>query len=161
MNIKELEDLIDEPEINGISDPSELLSNNDMNIITSILSITSKYKSGGLEQPSAEIMNDLSTLSANLVDLSTIFSTLSAYSDSLDNEISIAKSKIRNELKKIKDKPANRVKVTLDDIKDIINIKTENMWIQYQKHKQSAEYCKSLYYTTKEFLNILSNIMDK
>lgn len=156
MKFKDLLDEIEDPPIYILEDPAENISSSDLSVINSILEIIDTYKDSEAISKDYILMNrDLVSLSAKLVDLSRIFSSLSVYGESLEQELSIQRSKIRLELKSQRSKTAYK-SLTLEDIKDLVNVKTETAWKTYQSTKQVAEYCKSLYYTVKEFCNLLS-----
>ena len=109
--------------------PKDYLSDSDYRLVTDIFTTVNKYKVSNWisEISTTEMQNDVLYLQSLQLDLTMRFSALMAYSESIEEQLKIARAKVRIQSKNLKqqfEEQGDSVSVTLDDLKDISYTKT-------------------------------------
>jgi hypothetical protein len=146
--------------------PKDYLKDEDYKLITQIYSVINKYKSSSwLDTISfVEMQSDVIYLQSLQATLSFTLSHLISYSDSIEEQIKIARSKVRVQTKNIKQEfedNGESVSVTIDDMKDLSYTKTEDIWKKLQDSKIAADLIKFIYYAVKDHVAMLDRAITR
>jgi len=146
--------------------PKEYLSDTDYLLIKDIFDVINKYKvpSWPDNVPITEIQADIIYLQALQATLSFSFSHLISYSESLEEQVKIARSKVRINSKSVKhefEENGEIVSVTLDDVKDLSYTKTEDIWAKLQDAKIAADFIKFIYYAVRDHVAMLDKAITR
>ena len=168
-NIKTIEDFSDELTCEDELDllpPRALLKKEDYENIERSFTIISKYKDPswitGLSV--SDIQGDLIALQASQVELASKFSILISHSEGAEERLRVSRSKIRVNAKSLKkrfESEGHQVKITLEDVKDLSYVKTEDLWSDTQKVKQSADFAKFVYYAIRDHVLMLDKAVQR
>jgi len=141
--------------------PTEILTVEDYTLVKNMFDITNKYKNNTWidDMSLIEMSADLLHLQALQISNIERFGVLSGYADSIEDQLKIARSKIRINAKALKQKyedNGDSVSVTLDDLKDLSYTKTEEIWYKLSQAKIAADFVKSVYYAIRDHVTMLN-----
>lgn len=145
----------------GLTDSAEVLSDDVLNKISDAFTTVNGYLNPDsmITKPANEIQNDIIYLQALQVFISNHTSMLSAYADSLDDELKVARAKARAQAKDINRE--GKTRLTAEDYKDISYIATEDLRQKLEAYRQSSEFCKFIYYTLKDHIMYLEKAVHR
>lgn len=169
MNKKTIKDFESTIQISAPLDlvsPDTILTNEDYQLVTSLFTIINKYKATNWSETISitEMHSDLLTLQASLANIALKFGTLTSYADGVEEQLKIARSKVRvnaRTLKQTYEEAGDAVAITLDDIKDISYLKTESIWKQFEQSRIAANYIKFVYFAIKDYVQILDHTIQR
>jgi hypothetical protein len=146
--------------------PKDYLSDSDYRLVTDIFTTVNKYKVSNWisEISTTEMQNDVLYLQSLQLDLTMRFSALMAYSESIEEQLKIARAKVRIQSKNLKqqfEEQGDSVSVTLDDLKDISYTKTEAIWLKLEEARIASEFTKFVYYAARDHIAMLDRAIQR
>lgn len=149
-----------------IRTPEQVLNDEDYKIVKEIFDTTAKYKSNNwhADVPFSEIQNDCIKLQSLLVTCAFRMGTLLGYAEGIDDQLKISRSKIRIKARDLKTDYQNNgdaVNVTIDDIKDLSYVNTEQIWVKLQQAKIAADFVKFVYFAAKDQVTMLDHALHR
>jgi hypothetical protein len=149
-----------------IPTPKELLSDEDYNLVTEAFNVVSKYRDPNWISTLSlsEMQSDLMYLQATQVTIMYRMGVLASYASTTEEQVKIARSKVRVNGKSIKqdiEQKGDVTTVTLDDIKELSYTKTENIWAQAEEKRVAAEFVKFIYFAIKDHIFMLNNTIQR
>lgn len=149
-----------------IKTPDAILIKEDYELVTKLFTISSKYidPSSYGDIPVTEIQSDCIALQAGLVECGRRFGILIAYADSIEEQLKIARAKIRIQSKNLKSQfqsEGHSINVTLDDLKDLSYTKTEAIWKSLEDARVAAEFVKFVYFAIRDQVAILDKALHR
>lgn len=164
--IVDIEPQVDSTNPIAVHLPENILSNEDYLFIKQVYDITQKYRNPDwvIDMSITEMTSDLLVLQSSLVHIMYRFSTLSSYANNIEDQLKIARSKIRIQAKSVKqdmESNGDSVSITADDIKDLSYAKTEDLNIKLEEHRQASDFIKSMYFSIKDHVQMLNNTIHR
>jgi hypothetical protein len=164
--IKDFEALLQTTNPLDLMLPEEVLTSEDLLAIKEISTIVMKYKvSGWISELSLnEMQSDLMQLQAHLVNIQYKFGTLTSYTDSLKDNLKIARSKIRVNAKTLKQQfedAGDSVSITAEDVEALSYTKTEDIWRNAEKYRIASDFVKFIYFATKDHVQMLDHTIHR
>lgn len=149
-----------------ICTPDSLISEEDYLLIKDMFDVVCKYKSGNWisEMSISEMHSDLMRLQAMQVTLMFKMGTLTAYASSNEEQLKIARSKVRINARTLKqeyEEAGDAVSVTLDDLKELSYVKTENIWKKLENSRIASEFIKYVYFSIKDHIFMLNSTIQR
>lgn len=142
--------------------PGELLTDQDAIIIKDMFDIISKYNSNTWisDLSITEMRSDLLQLQSMLVKIMYKFGSLTSYVEGIEEQLKIARSKVRINARTMKqnyEDNGESVSITLDDLKDLSYVKTEEIWSKFEKARIGADFIKYVYFAAKDHVQMLNH----
>jgi len=138
---------------------SSLIEEEDLKLVKQIIEITSKYSNPDWSTKEfLEIQTDLVTLQSMLVTLASRFGDLMSAKDQDATTLSTARSKIRLDAKRVKkeiEAGGDVIKSTLDDIKDLSYVLTEDAAQAVEDAGTIGNHLKFIYFAVKDQVQLL------
>jgi hypothetical protein len=157
-------DILEEINIDGplgLSDPAAILTNEELSNIAEVFRLVEIHQSVDYTDPAAVILlqGDVIKLQAIQVLTSSKLARLIAYVNNIQEELKVARAKARAQIKKIKER--DNLRITLDEIKDLSYLATEELRIKLEDYNQSAQFCQFIYYTLRDHINYLDKTITR
>lgn len=149
-----------------IKTPKEYLSEDDYKLVTEIFTTTAKYKGTGWvsDIPVSEMQSDVIQLQSLQMEITIRFASLMSYTESVEDQLKIVRSKIRMNCKSLKkdfEDEGNLVAITAEDVKDLSYSKTEDIWKKLQDAKIAADFVKFVYYAARDHIALLDKAIQR
>lgn len=149
-----------------LKSPGEYLSTADYELVTLIFTTINKYKIQNwyAEMSVSEMQTDALYLQSLQMNLTHRFAALMAYTESIEEQLKIARSKVRIQSRNLKQKfedDGDSVSVTLDDLKDLSYVKTEEIWKKFEEKRIAAEFVKFVYYAARDHIAMLDRAIQR
>lgn len=149
-----------------IKAPKEYMTDADYQLISSIYTIINKYKTSSWrdEISISEMQTDVIHLQSLQANLSLSLTHIMSYSESIEEQLKIARSKARLGIKNIKQKfeeEGSHVSLTLDDAKDLSYVKTEGIWAKLQDSKIAGDIIRFVYYAVRDHVQMLDKALHR
>jgi len=149
-----------------IPTPKELLSDEDYSLVTDAFNVVSKYRDPNWISNISltEMQSDLMYLQATQVTIMYRMGVLASFASTTEEQVKIARSKVRVNGKSIKqtiETSGDVTNVTLDDIKELSYTKTESIWAQAEEKRVAAEFVKFVYFAIKDHIFMLNSTIQR
>ena len=146
--------------------PQEILTDDDYKLIQSLCDTVAKYKAKDwlTTMSVTEMHTDLMYLQAGLVDMQYKFGVLTSYTESLKDNLKIARSKIRVNAKSLKqsfEESGDSVSITAEDVECLSYVKTEDIWKKSENHRIASDFVKFIYFSIKDHVNMLDHTIQR
>lgn len=146
--------------------PQTLLSTEDYALIKEMFDIVSKYRQADWITilSLTEMQQDLLRLQAMQVSLQLTTGCITAYASSNEEQLKIARSKVRINARTLKqdfEDAGDSVNVTLDDIKELSYVKTEDMFNKLEETRIASEFLKYVYFSIKDHVFMLNSTIQR
>lgn len=146
--------------------PADVLSQEDVDLITSTLGVAAKYKvpTWFEDMSLTEMTSDLMTLQAHQVDMMYRFGMLTSFADTAEEQLKTERSKVRMEIKSLRSQYEDAgevVSITADDAKDLSYAKTAELNEALQERRAAADFIKSIYFSVKDHVVMLNNTIQR
>lgn len=149
-----------------IKAPKDYLTDDNYRLISSIYTIINKYKTSSWrdEISISEMQTDVIHLQSLQANLSLTLTHMISYSESIEEQLKIARAKARLGIKNIKQKfeeEGSHVSLTLDDAKDLSYVKTESIWSKLEDAKIAGDIVKYVYYAVRDHVLMLDKALHR
>lgn len=150
----------------SVPTPEGILTDDDYKLASQLFSISAKYKTSDAYSsiPVTEMQSDCLAMQSLLVELTRRFGMLMSYAESIEEQLKIARSRIRIQSKNLKNDFQNQghaVSITLDDLKDLSYVKTETTWKYLENTRIAAEFIRFTYFAARDQVNILNQAIER
>lgn len=137
-----------------------LLDEDDYGEIAKSFEIISKYKVGDWYSTTSvtELQTDIIVLQSINAFLTTKTAVLVSYTQNLEDQLKVARAKIRVNAKSIKcdfEDNGDIVKITAEDIKDLSYAKTEDLFRKLENIRQASDFVRYIHFAIKEQIKYL------
>lgn len=138
---------------------ADLIDPEDLKMVQKVISITDKYSDSDWASKSfLDVQTDLITLQSLLVSMAAKFGDIMSNHESESSAVTNARSKIRLDAKAAKkelEKDGDIVKVTVEDIKDLSYVLTEDAQEASEDVKVIGNYLRFIYFAVKDQVQLL------